>query len=613
MSDTRTRDRRSLWPWPGAAGALLLALAAAVAATGGAEWAAGPLRVRAHDPWRLFGAGILLTGISAWMGGRRFAAALERAWDARERHAWIVAAIAAAAVACAGIAWGTWSAGSADAYGYVSQAYLWMRGVPIQAEPLASALPWPQAEWSLSPLGYRPGLQPGFIVPTYAPGLPLTMALAAAIGGPAAVYIVVPLLGAAAVWLTYLLGRRYAGGASGAAAAVLLAASPALLYQVVQPMSDVPVTAWWLLALWGAAAVRPFIAGCGAAMAVLTRPNLVPAAAVVMAAVALHAYVRAAGSRAAAPAAAARATLAGLAPIGAAVAFLAWVNATLYGSPFASGYGTASELFSAGNIAPNAIRYTRWLFETHTPLILACLAAPLAGHVLRRSQPGPPAAAWGWIGLAFASIVVFCYLPYAVFDDWWYLRFLLPAIAVAVLLAAAVWVRLVSAAPAAWRVPALAAGIALLATFYVATARQRDAFQLQRFESRYADAGAFAAGRIPAAAALLSVQESGALRLYGGRATIRFDHVDPRGLDAAIAFLDRSGRRPYFVLESWEEEQFKDRFAAHSPLGRLDWPPMAEVGRPVNVRFYDPRDRARFLAGEPVTTVREWREMPSAR
>jgi hypothetical protein len=32
---------------------------------------------------------------------------------------------------------------------------------------------------------------------------------------------------------------------------------------------------------------------------------------------------------------------------------------------------------------------------------------------------------------------------------------------------------------------------------------------------------------------------------------------------------------------------------------------MAEVGWPVKVRFYDPRDRERFLAGEHITTVRD--------
>jgi hypothetical protein len=184
---------------------------------------------------------------------------------------------------------------------------------------------------------------------------------------------------------------------------------------------------------------------------------------------------------------------------------------------------------------------------------------------------------------------------------------------VAAVLGAGAWVCLVSAAPPPWRLAALSAGIVLLATFYVATARQRDAFQLHRFESRYAEAGAFASANLPAGAALLSVQESGALRLYGGRATIRFDHIDPHGLDAAVEFLQQSGHPPYFALESWEVDQFKDRFAPHSPLGRLDWPPMAEVGRPVKVMFYDPRDRARFLAGEPVATSREGRDRPAAR
>ena len=62
-------------------------------------------------------------------------------------------------------------------------------------------------------------------------------------------------------------------------------------------MSDVPVTAWWLLSLWGAAAGLPIVAGAGAGAAVLTRPNLAPVAAFVMAAVAVHSYVSTPGPR----------------------------------------------------------------------------------------------------------------------------------------------------------------------------------------------------------------------------------------------------------------------------------------------------------------------------
>jgi hypothetical protein len=140
---------------------------------------------------------------------------------------------------------------------------------------------------------------------------------------------------------------------------------------------------------------------------------------------------------------------------------------------------------------------------------------------------------------------------------------------------------------------------------YVATAAERSAFDLQRLERRYVAAGAFASRGLPGDAVLLSAQESGPLRMYGGRTTVRFDRLDPRGLDAAVQFLDHAGYRPYFVLEAWEEVQFRDRFARSSALGLLDWPPMAEIGRGVRVRFYDPRDRERFLAGEHVATVRD--------
>jgi len=147
--------------------------------------------------------------------------------------------------------------------------------------------------------------------------------------------------------------------------------------------------------------------------------------------------------------------------------------------------------------------------------------------------------------------------------------------------------------------------VGLLATHYLAVAHGRSAFDLQRLESRYVAAGAFASRALPRNAVLLSVQESGSLRMYGSRTTLRFDYLDPHGLDQAVEFLDRVGNRPYFVLEAWEEAQFRDRFARSSALGLLDWPPMAEVGTPVKVRFYDPHDRRRFLAGEPAATARD--------
>src|SRR5437660_1517466 len=64
-----------------------------------------------------------------------------------------------------------------------------------------------------------------------------------------ALFRVVPLLGALAVWATYAMGRRLGGPLVGAASSVLLAASPSFLFEVTSPTSDVPVTAWWAATL----------------------------------------------------------------------------------------------------------------------------------------------------------------------------------------------------------------------------------------------------------------------------------------------------------------------------------------------------------------------------
>src|SRR5205814_7440454 len=93
-----------------------------------------------------------------------------------------------------------------------------------------------------------------------------------------AVFLIVPMLGAAVVWATFLLGRQLDTSIVGLVAALMTACSATFLFQLIQPMSDVPVTAWWLFA---AACVfrrlrpAPLLAGLACSAAVVTRPNLV--------------------------------------------------------------------------------------------------------------------------------------------------------------------------------------------------------------------------------------------------------------------------------------------------------------------------------------------------
>jgi hypothetical protein len=201
-------------------------------------------------------------------------------------------------------------------------------------------------------------------------------------------------------------------------------------------------------------------------------------------------------------------------------------------------------------------------------------------------------------------LVVLAYLPYASFAEWTYLRFLLPALPVLLVLSGAVAVSLLARLPAALAVGALVAGVTALGAYEVDVARRGQAFDLQRLERRYVDAGRFAAGQLPASAIFLAVQQSGSLGIYSGRPTIRWDNLDPASFDRALAYLGALGFTPYVVLEAWEEPQFRQHLSATSDVGRLDWPPSFELNLAVKVRFYDPRERETFMAGGSVPTRR---------
>jgi hypothetical protein len=578
-------------------------LAFVVSATGGVSFSVFGVSFRSHQPWGLLVVCLTAAGLALVRAGQdKVASDLVSAWNHRASASRWVTAMAALCVLAVGLVWNTRSAGGSDPYGYVSQAVLWTQGDVSVEQPMALSVPWPEADWTFSPLGYRPSLSPGSIVPTYPPGLPLTMAPFVAVGGIEAAFLVVPLLGALAVWLTFVVGRRLADPAVGAAAAALLACSPIFLYQLVQPMSDVPVTAWWLAAIALALAQRQAWSGLATSIAVLTRPNLAPLGLAPLIWLALEAFARRRSWRDAILTAATFCAAALPASL-----FLMWLNVTWYGSPLANGYGKASNLFSLETIAPNLEHYTRWLTESHSPAVLIGLLAPVAAWWSTRrlsgaSLPGPRVRS-AVFSVTFVLLVLGCYLPYFVFQEWWYLRFLLPGLAVLfVLFATVIWV-VVGHAPVCSRVPIFVVLVCLLAVLFVRTARERDVFSLHTLESRYVDAGRFAAQYLPERAVLFAVQESGSLRLYGDRLTLRWDWLNPSWFERAVDDLRQRGVVPYFVVEVWEEAQFKDRFGPVSGLGQLDWPPAAEVGRPVRVRFYDPRDRARFQRGLPIAPL----------
>jgi len=148
---------------------------------------------------------------------------------------------------------GTRALSGADSYGYVSQADLWLRGDLKIPQPFTVEAPWPNADRAFAPLGYQPSPQDNrVIVPTYAPGLPLLLALAKRVGGQTAMHFVVPFSTAVLVLATFGLDRRLGSDTAGLIGAYLLAASPVLVTYALVAMTDMPVAAAWAVAFYAA-------------------------------------------------------------------------------------------------------------------------------------------------------------------------------------------------------------------------------------------------------------------------------------------------------------------------------------------------------------------------
>jgi hypothetical protein len=547
------------------------------------------LTITAHDPVRpLILAAIAIATFVAVNGpgpatdtvkqAARRAAAVVASIDHR-----IMAVLVATAVVAIGAGWGTNVAGGSDSYGYVSEADLWASGRLVVSQPWTRSMPWPASDWVFAPLGYRPGLASGTIVPKYSAGFPMLMALAKIVAGPAAMFWVVPLSGGVLMLATFGIARRLGSSGAGLVAAWLVATSPTVLFMVLQPMSDVPVAAAWAVAIWlvlGSGSASALLAGVVAAIAVLIRPNLVPMAVIVASWMAWPAR-RFTGPDRTRSIRRAVWFLAGVAP---GVVATGALNAYLYGSPFRSGYEGLGDLFAWSNVLPNMKRYARSLAVTQTPLAFLGLGVWLmpwlpfwASDRLRRA-----CTLFGLLVLA----VWIEYCAYDVFEPWWYLRFFLP-----------IWpmmttgLALVLLRPARSRrallVLASAIVIVGVGAYSLKWARDWDMFALRRGEGKYSVAAELTRERIDANAVVFSGQHSGSLRYYGGRMTADFGNLDPLWLDRAVAWFAARGAHPYALLEDWEVEDFRRRFGGSNVIGRLEMTPILQYNGPPTIYLYD--------------------------
>ena len=548
------------------AAGLLLGWAVVIALTGGFLIELGPIRLSSRNASRVLLLALLAL-VSAWrLAYRDWVTRRARAmpgaianvdrWlhttaPAFERAAPALAwALGAILLAC-GVGFGSRVAGGADAYGYVSESVLWSHGLLGIDQGYARSLPWPNAAGSFVPLAYRMGGN-GVMGPTVAPGLPLLMAFARLFTacGP---YLVVPLSGAALVVATFYLGRRFFGTAAATVACALVACSPVVIFESLVVMADVPAAALWTCALVAAGRSTPrasLVAGALTAAAILIRPNLLP--------LALFPWLLSIAATRTVATFALRTVLFAVASLPAAL-FIAWINHRLYGSAFSSGYGDLAGAFAIAHAGRNLRLYSGWWLESQGPLAFLFVAWVVRRRFAREQ----------WILAAYAVSAALLYLFYLPFDQWWYLRFLIPAIPIALLLCADAVNRLAGGS-ALLRVILLGAFTAAAGSHALRFADDKDLFSNRAAEERrYLDAAIYIDRILPGDAVILAMQHSGSVRYYTGRLTMRWDTLDRAWLDRAVESLRSRGIPVYAMLEWWEETEFRARFAGQRTVRDL--------------------------------------------
>ena len=560
-------------------GAVMAALVAAHAATlGGFAVQLAGVRVSARSPLAPALIALSLAVLAAMAAGGRAHAAAVASWVIHSPASARVFAAALAVIATlTGIGSGVDVAGSADASGYVAEARMLASGRLFREEPLALATTPPLGGAVVTPLGFRAVVsQPERQVPTYAPGLPIAMAIAQRVAGTAGPFLVVPVAGGLLVWLVFVLGRQLGSSSGGLAAAAIVASMPVLLFQLLQPMSDVPVAMAWVTAVVCGISGRGMASGLATALAVMIRPNLAPLA------LPVACLAFAAGDRRRF----ATRWAAGVAP---GVALVAALHTIWYGAPWRSGYGSAGELFSAANVIPNVSLYATWLIGS-APSAALLLVAAFAAVLASGSFVARVIVSMGVLNIAL-------YLPYATFESWHYLRFMLPALCLLLPVGAAFVARHTRRPTIG---AALAAGVLLLAVWQLRIADELEVFRLRATERRYALAATWVADHSQPSAVIVTAQQSGNIALNAERSVLRWDLLQPGTLDTAIDLVQASGRQAWLLVEAWEQPLLRERHGGR--YGALDWPPAASISTTVPVALYRPGDRAAFLTGSNIAT-----------
>ena len=149
-----------------------------------------------------------------------------------------------------------------------------------------------------------------------------------------------------------------------------------------------------------------------------------------------------------------------------------------------------------------------------------------------------------WALLAFVAGVFAAYLPYVPFTDWWYTRFMLPA------------------------VPALTVLTVALGGYWLKRADEVSVFRLKALERKYVELGRLASSRLPANVIVVAAQPAESVRFYARKPTLSWAATEPEWLDRVFAECRTPASSPISPSKSGRWTRSSRAFAgtAHRPI-----------------------------------------------
>ena len=324
-------------------------------------------------------------------------------------------------------------------------------------------------------------------------------------------------------------------------AAGVVGLSPVYLFEGLQPVSDVPALVWVTTAVYFAwqSRARPWLAvlaGLALALAVMIRPsNLLGAVPVFLCLIGCWRQT----------------TYCALAGIPGA-AWLAWYQHALYGSWRTTGYGDIHTSFAFEFIRPTLQSYAMWLPELLTPLVVLGFAGPFV-----RTIPGRVRlvlTAWAAVFLAFYATY------WCTWDNWYNMRFVLPAFPAMIILALFVVKNLAErfglalfASGRALRtvIPTAALVIASLGFAGLRTSAREIVYWMHA-NHKPREVSVWLRDHIPANAVVFAKHITGSLFYYTDLTFVRLDYEPALNSTAIYERIEAAGRPIYAMTCHWE-------------------------------------------------------------